>query len=792
MICDPHNSHVTLASGGGDLSSAINKPARKNFPRRKVIMYGIDDWLKIDLVEMNTDHLKGISGINNGYKYIMTNIDVFFSKYAFATPIKEKTAKNIVNGLECISMKIKPHSIQKLIQKYNINHYSSWNELKASVVSFNYKFDRFFGRRKCSYTTTIAIVNALLRDITIISGIETVYSTTSSDYINAASVDYSFENSYTTAFNIERNWSTTSGIERNWVTTPAARVSTVLSSTLRGTGAPPPASRGTGMPPLELRVSTALSPTSSGIGVLPPVSRVSTPPPSTSRGIGALPPVSVSRVSTELPPALRVEAINLTTTLKSGAGGRVEREGSLAKAVLQQAKNMFWAGGGGGMHSGYKEPLISDKGTCLTMELEGWRGSWSHTLRCALTIFIPSSSASRHADNIAPLHTPLPQHTKPQYNTRAPRPAQLEEGHCTLARAGDEHLYTKTRLGKVKEAARIAESRMEGARVCETQLVASSSHQTALGRASSAARRSSQRSSIAADDQQEVDEQNWNIPMTGQCICFGRNIGALTNLNCLHAHRHDEGSVSRLVSQDESDEMQLRQNCTNHGVYDPRRQPIHLLLQDKKAWRLNLQHSARPSRRSFREKQVASPTGRRSTTKTPQSPARRGDGALVARASVALTASALLSGDELQATAGVLPQWHRVDVPACLRWTICEPTHRICAARASPTLDTSVQGQRTGKAGHFTAIFPLLGGGVTSSALSSFLADFLVPLPPHEESTFIVERGKPTIQREDLALVEEVPPTSRDGSTPWPRETSCPNHLGNRGLNLSSPPCGAI
>ncbi|KAJ8890308.1 hypothetical protein PR048_009816 [Dryococelus australis] len=63
-------------------------------------------------------------------------------------------------------------------------------------------------------------------------------------------------------------------------------------------------------------------------------------------------------------------------------------------------------------------------------------------------------------------------------------PAQLDEEHCTLARAGNEHLYAKTQLGKVKEAAGIAERRMEGARVCEAELVANSSHQTALGRAS--------------------------------------------------------------------------------------------------------------------------------------------------------------------------------------------------------------------------------------------------------------------------------------------------------------------
>ncbi|KAJ8894284.1 hypothetical protein PR048_006898 [Dryococelus australis] len=67
-----------------------------------------------------------------------------------------------------------------------------------------------------------------------------------------------------------------------------------------------------------------------------------------------------------------------------------------------------------------------------------------------------------------------------------PRPT-LEEKHCTLARAGSERLYSKTRLGKVNDAAGIAERRMEGARVCEAELVASSSHQTALGHARSTA-----------------------------------------------------------------------------------------------------------------------------------------------------------------------------------------------------------------------------------------------------------------------------------------------------------------
>ncbi|KAJ8898572.1 hypothetical protein PR048_003932 [Dryococelus australis] len=93
------------------------------------------------------------------------------------------------------------------------------------------------------------------------------------------------------------------------------------------------------------------------------------------------------------------------------------------------------------------------------------------------------------------------------------RPAQLEEEHCTLARAGDEHLYTKTRLGKVKEAAGIAERRMEGARVCEAELFASSSHQTALGRARNSAGLSSLPLTDRGDSVRECVVAGWLVPL---------------------------------------------------------------------------------------------------------------------------------------------------------------------------------------------------------------------------------------------------------------------------------------
>ncbi|KAJ8871686.1 hypothetical protein PR048_028013 [Dryococelus australis] len=77
-------------------------------------------------------------------------------------------------------------------------------------------------------------------------------------------------------------------------------------------------------------------------------------------------------------------------------------------------------------------------------------------------------------------------------------PPLLEEEHCRLARAGDEHLHAKTRLGMVKGVAGIAERRMEGARMCEAELVASSRHQTAFCRVYKTYQRSASRASLQA------------------------------------------------------------------------------------------------------------------------------------------------------------------------------------------------------------------------------------------------------------------------------------------------------
>jgi hypothetical protein len=120
----------------------LHKPAGKNYPTRKVIAYGIDDVWQADWVEMDSGNLKGISKINKGYKYTITIIDVF-SKNARAVPLQNKTGEHVTNAFENIlrtnlqtdqGKEFYNKGFKELMNKYSINHYSTYTNIKASVV----------------------------------------------------------------------------------------------------------------------------------------------------------------------------------------------------------------------------------------------------------------------------------------------------------------------------------------------------------------------------------------------------------------------------------------------------------------------------------------------------------------------------------------------------------------------------------------------------------------------------------------------------------------------------------
>lgn len=125
-----------------DVINEIHKCARVNFPRRQVILKDIDDLWQADLMDM-----QAISKVNGGYKYILVIIDGF-SKYAWAIPLKQKNKQQVSEAFQNVLDKGRiPRNLQtdmgkefyndkfkNIVQKYNINHYSTYSTKKASIV----------------------------------------------------------------------------------------------------------------------------------------------------------------------------------------------------------------------------------------------------------------------------------------------------------------------------------------------------------------------------------------------------------------------------------------------------------------------------------------------------------------------------------------------------------------------------------------------------------------------------------------------------------------------------------
>jgi hypothetical protein len=74
----------------------LHKPTRRRFPRRRVVVYGIDHHWQADLVD-----LAKLSSFNKGFKYLLTCIGVL-SRYAWVVPLKDKTGKTLKDAFQVI------------------------------------------------------------------------------------------------------------------------------------------------------------------------------------------------------------------------------------------------------------------------------------------------------------------------------------------------------------------------------------------------------------------------------------------------------------------------------------------------------------------------------------------------------------------------------------------------------------------------------------------------------------------------------------------------------------------
>jgi hypothetical protein len=80
----------------------LHKPKIKKFERNKIESPGIDNTFQADLIDLTK-----ISPENNRYNFILTVIDVF-SKYAWAIPLKDKTALSVLTAFKTIFEKRSP------------------------------------------------------------------------------------------------------------------------------------------------------------------------------------------------------------------------------------------------------------------------------------------------------------------------------------------------------------------------------------------------------------------------------------------------------------------------------------------------------------------------------------------------------------------------------------------------------------------------------------------------------------------------------------------------------------
>lgn len=126
-----------------DIVNEIHKPARKNFQRRSVIIKGIDDLWQADLIDMQK-----YSKENKGFNYILVVIDAL-SKFTWTVPVKSKTKNDIHKAMQTVMMQSRryPKNLQtdfgkefynslfkSLMDKYKVNHYSTFSTKKASIV----------------------------------------------------------------------------------------------------------------------------------------------------------------------------------------------------------------------------------------------------------------------------------------------------------------------------------------------------------------------------------------------------------------------------------------------------------------------------------------------------------------------------------------------------------------------------------------------------------------------------------------------------------------------------------
>lgn len=138
----------------------LHRPYRKHFIRNPTIVSGIDAQWQADLVDMQS-----LSRSNKGVRYILTVIDCF-SRFAWAIPLKKKTAAEIIRAFSHIFSRYNrsPKKLQTdkgkeflnkpfqtFLKERHVHHFTTENETKAALVE---RFNRTLKTRMWTFFTT--------------------------------------------------------------------------------------------------------------------------------------------------------------------------------------------------------------------------------------------------------------------------------------------------------------------------------------------------------------------------------------------------------------------------------------------------------------------------------------------------------------------------------------------------------------------------------------------------------------------------------------------------------------
>ena len=148
----------------------LHKPTKRRFPRRRVVVYGIDHQWQADLVD-----LAKLSSHNKGFKYLLTCIDVL-SRYQWVVPLTDKTGKTLKDAFQVIfksgrrptrlqtdkGTEFINRVFQTFLKGHDMHLFTTYNEeTKASIVE---GFNRTLKTKMWKYFThreTLTYVDVL-------------------------------------------------------------------------------------------------------------------------------------------------------------------------------------------------------------------------------------------------------------------------------------------------------------------------------------------------------------------------------------------------------------------------------------------------------------------------------------------------------------------------------------------------------------------------------------------------------------------------------------------------------